>query len=94
MDKLLLRKVLRAVEGHVLDQVSHPLLIVVFKNRASLDDEPEFRALFGFRVGTDVVAQTVGQFTYRDLRIDGHRLRERGGLSRERRSLRPRTRQE
>ena len=41
---VLLREVPGAVEGHVLDEVGEPALVVVFEDRARLDDEPKFGA--------------------------------------------------
>ena len=57
--ELLLGKVLGAVEGHVLDEVREPALVVVFENRAGVDDEPELGALLRLLVGADVVVQAV-----------------------------------
>ena len=38
-------KVLGAVERHVLDEVRQPALVVVFENRAGVDDQPQLGAL-------------------------------------------------
>ena len=56
-----LRKALRAVERHVLDEVREPALVVFFHQRAGVDDEPELGAALGFLVGPHVVADAVRQ---------------------------------
>ena len=78
----LLREVLRAVEGHVLDEVREAALVVVFEHRAGIDREPKLGAALRLPVGADVVAEAVRQRADGDLRIDRHDLVERGGLNR------------
>ena len=73
---------LRAVEGHVLDEMRQALLIVVFENRPRLDDEAELGALFWSVVGAHVVAQAVRESAQRDVRVERHRLGERRRLKR------------
>jgi hypothetical protein len=72
-----LRIVRRAVEGHVLDEVREPALVLVFEHRSGGDDEPQLRALLGFRVGADVIPQPVGERRPDDRGIDGYRLAQR-----------------
>ena len=76
---LLLREVLRAVERHVLDEVRQARLVVVFEDRAGVDDEPELGALLRLLVGPDVVLEAVLEGSDRDLRIgrDGRAERQR-----------------
>ena len=74
---LLLGEVLRAVEGHVLDEVRQAALVVVFEHRPGVDDEPELGAILGLLVDADVVAHAVGQRADRDPRIDGNGRRQR-----------------
>ena len=83
---------LRAVEGHVLEEVRQPLLIVLLVYRARLHRQLKADALFRPRVAPDVVFQPVRQRAGRDRRIERDRLgqgRSRGrGLCRRRRALR------
>ncbi len=44
LDDALPRKVPRAFELHVLDEMRQPLLVVVFEHRTGLDDEPQLGA--------------------------------------------------
>jgi hypothetical protein len=76
-DRLLLREVACAVERHVLDDVREPLLVVLFEDGSGPDDEPQLRALLGFRVGADVIPQPVGERRPDDRGIDGYRLAQR-----------------
>ena len=71
---LLAGKVLRAVEGHVLDDVRQPELIVLFEHRARVDHEAELGPLRGARVATDVVAQPVLQPPDGDAGVHRHPL--------------------
>ena len=77
----LLGEMQRAVEAHMLDEVSEPALIVVFENGARVDDEPKFGAGLRLLVRADVVAQAIGERADRDQRIDRHGLAERGLLN-------------
>ena len=76
-DDVLLREVARAVERHVLDEVREPALIVVFEDRAGVDDEPELGAALRLLVRADVVAQAVRQRADGDPRVDGNGRRQR-----------------
>ncbi len=76
-DHVLLGKVTRAVEGHVLDEVRQPALVVVFEHRPGVDDEPELGTILRLLVDADVVAHAVGQRADRDPRIDGNGRRQR-----------------
>ena len=64
----------RAIEGHMLDEVGQPLLVVVFEHRAGLDHQAQFELLFRLAVLLDVVGQAVGQFAHFDLRADRDRV--------------------
>ena len=75
-----LRKVLRAVECHVLGEMGQPLLVVLFEHGPGLDDEAQFGALLGLLVGADVVAQAVLERALGDLGVDRDRVGERGCL--------------
>ena len=59
VDDFIFRKTLRAVERHMFAEVGKPLLIVSFKDRSRLDHQAQFRPVLRFRVGLDVVFQTV-----------------------------------
>jgi len=83
-DHVLFRKVPRAVEAHVLDEVCETSLIVVFENRSGVDDEPELGTPKRLLVGAQVIAKTVRQRSDDDSRID----RDLGG---QRNVLRART---
>ena len=76
-DDVLLREVARAVEGHVLDEVRQPSLIVVFENRSGVDDQPELGAALRLLIPADVVAQAVRQRADGDPRVDGNGRRQR-----------------
>ena len=71
-DDVLLGKVARAVEGHVLDEVRQPALVVVFEHRSGVDHEPELGAVLRLLVGADVVAHAVRERADRDPRVDGN----------------------
>ena len=58
---VLLGKVQRAVEGHVLDEVRKAALVFVFEHRARIDDEPKLGAGLRLPVLADVVAEPVRQ---------------------------------
>ena len=74
---LLLRKMPRAVEGHVLDEMREPPLIFVFEYRTRFDDEPKLGPRLRQPVLADVVAQAVRERANRDQRIDWNGLAER-----------------
>ena len=74
---LLLRKMLRAVEGHVLDEMRQPPLVFVFEHRTCLHHEPKLGARLRQPVLANVVAQAVRQRANRDQRIDRNGLVER-----------------
>jgi hypothetical protein len=78
---VLLREMQRAVEGHVLDKVREPALILVFEHRPCFDDEPKLGARLRQLVLPDVIAQTVRQGAHRDQRVDRDNLGERGVLN-------------
>ena len=54
---VLLRKIARAIEGHVFDEVRQSALVVVLEHRPGLDGEPKFGAAGGLPVHADVGAQ-------------------------------------
>ena len=74
---LLLRKMQRAVERHVLDEMRQPPLVFVFEHRTCLHHEPKLGARLRQSVLANVVAQAVRQRANRDQRIDRNRLVER-----------------
>jgi hypothetical protein len=79
-DDVLLRKTARAVEAHVLNEVSETALIIVFENRSCVDDQPKLRAILRSLVGPDVISQAVGERTHGNPRVDGNHCREWGVL--------------
>ena len=64
-------EVLRAVEGHVLEEVSQTALRVVLLNRAHLLGNVELGALFGPVVVTNVISQSVVKFTDAHVGVNG-----------------------
>ena len=83
-----LRKVLRAVERHVLDEMRKSALVVIFQHGAGVYDQPQFCAVLRSPVAADVVAKAVLELAGADLRIDGHSTAERRGIRRDGRLLR------
>ena len=77
-----LRKALRAVERHVLDEVREAALRIVLENGAGVHDEPELGALQRQHVAADQVVQTVGQLAAHDRRIERQPRRQVGRLRR------------
>ena len=75
-------KVLRAVEGHVLDEVGQAALVFVLEHGPGIDREPKLGAGLRQPVLADVVAEAIGQCADRDQRIHRHDLVERGGADR------------
>jgi hypothetical protein len=65
--ELVLLEPLRAVERHVLVEVSEPALIVVLLHRAGVDSEPEQCAFLGLLVLQDVIGQAVRQHALLEL---------------------------
>ena len=63
----------RAVEGHVLQEVSQTTLVVVLLNRAHTLGNVELGTVFGPCVVTDVISQSVVQLT--DTHVGVHRNR-------------------
>ena len=76
-NELVLREPARPVERHVLDEVRRPELVVVFEDRAGVDDEAQFGPSFGPLVGPDEVRQPVGEPSFADLGVE--RDQRRGG---------------
>jgi hypothetical protein len=74
LHQILLGEVLAAVEGHVLDEVRQPELIVVLDDGADIDGQPQFRAPERAVVDPDVVAKAVRKVPDFDARVDGNRL--------------------
>jgi hypothetical protein len=74
-----LLEVLRAVEGHVLDEMRQPQGLLGFEDGARIHDEMELGAVLRLLVGANVVGQTVGKFLDRHGRVDGQRVRRGGG---------------
>jgi hypothetical protein len=73
-----LREVLRPVERHVLHEMRQSLLVIVFHQRADVDDEAKLGALFGQPVPADVVLQAVRERPGCHLRIDRQLLGQLG----------------
>ena len=78
---------LRAVEGHVLEEMRQALLIVRLIDRTRLDHEPENDPLLRPAVLADVVSEAIRQRSGRDRAVErqpigrGKRFRDRrGGL--------------
>ena len=78
VDQLLLCEVGGAVEGHVLEEVSHSLLPLFFEDGAGVDGQVELGPVPGLAVGVDQVAEAVLQLAGDDLRIEGERGLEGG----------------
>ncbi len=74
VDDRLLRKSLRAVERHVLDEVREPALIVVFEHRARVHREPHLRAMLRFLVRENVIGEPARERALRDARVERKRL--------------------
>jgi hypothetical protein len=73
----------------VSEVVSQPLLIVVFKDGARPDDQPQFGLARRLPVRPHVEAQTVGKRANKDLWIDRHLVSEGMGSDRRGRGLAP-----
>jgi len=58
---VIFRKVTRAVEAHVLDEMRETALVVLFENGSRVDDEPELGSPQRLLVRAQVVAKPVGQ---------------------------------
>ena len=72
------RKVQCAVEGHVLDEVREPALVLILEHGAGIDDEPKLGTGLGLSVLADVIAEPVRERADRNQRIDRNGLAERG----------------
>ena len=79
-DEFVLGEILRAVESHVLGEVGEAVFGVVFEHGPHPRGEHEVGAVFGFGVFADVVRQPVGQGAFAGERVEGHGLRQIGGL--------------
>ena len=67
----------RAVERHVLDEVSQPQLLVGLQDRAGIHDKAQLSALFRLQIPADVVANAVRQGADANFWIDRQRRGER-----------------
>ncbi len=74
VDDALPRKVPRAFELHVFDEVRQPLLVIVFQRGTGLHDEPHLSPVARLLVRAHVVAQAVRQGADEDFRIHRHLL--------------------
>ncbi len=74
VDHLLAAQVLRAVEGHVLQEVGQTLLGVVLLNGAHVVFDVEIGLSLGFLVVADVVVHAVGELAVAHGRVGRHRL--------------------
>ena len=70
-DDFLLRESLRAVEGHVLDEVRQSALFLLFEDRSGPDDQRQLCPGGRFHVLTDEVSQSVAQSSLNRVRIEG-----------------------
>ena len=71
LDHLAGGEILRAVEGHVLEEVREPLLVVVFHQRTRIDEEAHADTIGWFGIREDGVAQPVFEEAPLHRRIDG-----------------------
>ena len=81
-DHVLPGKVLRAVEGHVLDEMRQAPLVVVLEHRPGVDDQSQLGAPARLPVRPHEILQPVGEPAFADLRIDRDDLGERVGRRR------------
>ena len=65
------REIFRPVEGHVLEEVGEPLLVVVLHERSGVDEEAHADAIRRFGVREDGVAQPVFEQSPFHRRIGG-----------------------
>ena len=72
VDQLVVGIVLRAVEGHMLGEVSQTQLVFILEDRAGVDGQAELHAAFRFLVGADVVGDTIVQLADAHLLVDRH----------------------
>ena len=79
--QLMLVEVGRAVEGHVLHEMGHAALVLVFEDGAGLDHQAQLELALGAGIALDVIAQAVGELAHLDLRAD----RDRGVQAQRRR---------
>ena len=79
----LLREVLRAVEAHVLEEVSQTVLVRGLLDRAHVGRQVEFGPSFGSFIVQDIISQAIVQLSLADGRVVGklrHFLgKQRGG---------------
>ena len=66
-----------AVEGHVLDKMGEPLLIVIFEDGACVYRQPKFRPLLGLLVGAHIIANSIRQLADGDLAFGRDSVRKR-----------------
>jgi len=67
------RKMFRAIEGHVFQEMGQSVLVVFLQNCPHILNDIKTCPLFGFLVVADVVGQSVLQFSDTDFGIDRHR---------------------
>ncbi len=67
---------LGAIEVHVFNKVSHPLLIVIFKNGTGIHSQPQFHLFLGLRIRLDIVSHAIGQRSCFNIGIEGKRALE------------------
>ena len=84
VDDLLLGEALRAVEGHVLDEVGQPALLLLLEDGAGLHDQRKVGPVARLLVVPDVVGQAVAERAAGDRGVQGQRI---AGLERHRRGL-------
>ena len=69
--ELVVREVLGAIEGHVLDKVGESKLVVVFEDGADPNDETQLSARLGYLVLFDEPAQSIVEGAAADAGVDG-----------------------
>lgn len=68
-NEILFRKAARAVEKHMLEEVSQALLIRLLQHRAGVDSQPELGPAGRLRVSLDIIGQPVVQLADADGRV-------------------------
>ncbi len=75
-NQLMLLEVLRSVELHVFGEMCQALLVVVFQDRAGLDDEAQFDVFLRLAILENVVMQAIRQYALLQRRIERNGVRK------------------
>src|SRR5579883_1375051 len=67
--KIVVRKLLRSIKGHVLIQVSNSLLIIIFQNRTCSNYKTQFCSMFRLAILQNIIMQAIWKRTRNNLRI-------------------------